>query len=88
MSVEITLRSARVRAGLTLIEAAGRFGINKDTLSRYEKDSSDVPRSFFIKIEDIYKVPVDNIFFGIESEFFRNLPDDVRESDSQPGQPA
>jgi transcriptional regulator with XRE-family HTH domain len=69
--LQITLRAARVNAGLTLVEAAKLFGINKDTLSKYEKDSSNVPRKFFIKIEEIYGVPVDNFFFGVESEFFR-----------------
>jgi len=69
--LQITLRAARVNAGLTLIEAAKLFGINKDTLSKYEKDSSNVPRKFFIKIEEVYGIPVDNIFFGKESEFFR-----------------
>lgn len=69
--MQITLRAARVNAGLTLIEAAKLFGINKDTLSKYERDSSNVPRKFFIKIEEVYGVPVDNIFFGRESEFFR-----------------
>lgn len=69
--MQITLRAARVNAGLTLIESAKLFGINKDTLSKYERDSSNVPRKFFIKIEEVYGVPVDNIFFGRESEFFR-----------------
>nr|WP_276536935.1 helix-turn-helix transcriptional regulator [Oceanobacillus caeni] len=69
--MKITLRAARVNVGLTLVEASKLFGINKDTLLRYEKDSSNVPRKFFIKIEEVYGVPVDNIFFGNESDFFR-----------------
>ncbi|RAK21108.1 DNA-binding XRE family transcriptional regulator [Anoxybacillus vitaminiphilus] len=69
--MQITLRAARVNAGLTLVEASKLFGINKDTLAKYERDSSNVPRKFFIKIEEVYGVPVDNIFFGKESEFFR-----------------
>ncbi|MCR1835011.1 helix-turn-helix transcriptional regulator [Oceanobacillus caeni] len=69
--LKITLRAARVNVGLTLVEASKLFGINKDTLLRYEKDSSNVPRKFFIKIEEVYGVPVDNIFFGNESDFFR-----------------
>lgn len=69
--IKITLRAARVNAGLKLVDAASLFGINKDTLSKYEKDSTNVPRSFFIKIEEIYRFPVENIFFGVESEFFR-----------------
>lgn len=71
--LEITLSAARVNAGLTLIEAADRFGINKNTLAAYEKDSSDVPRSFVMKIPAVYKIPIKYIFFGNRSEFFRNL---------------
>lgn len=69
--IKITLRAARVNAGYTLTEAAAKFGINKDTLSKYEQDSSNVPRMFFVKIEEIYKIPVEYIFFGKQSEFFR-----------------
>lgn len=71
--MKITLRAARVNAGFNLIDAAHRFDINKDTLSKYERDSTNIPRSFFVKIEEVYKIPVDNIFFGVESEFFRKL---------------
>ncbi|NMH72820.1 helix-turn-helix transcriptional regulator [Bacillus sp. RO2] len=71
--MRITLRAARVNSGLKLIEAAKLFGINKDTLAKYEKDSTNVPRSFFVKIEDIYKIPVEHIFFGSQSDFFRKL---------------
>lgn len=73
MTLRITLRAARVNAGLKLTEAAELFGINKDTLSKYEKDSSNVPRSFFVNIEKHYKIPVENIFFGPQSDFFRKL---------------
>lgn len=69
--VKITLRAARVNSGLKLVDAAKMFGINKDTLSKYEKDSTNVPRTFLIKIDQIYKIPVENIFFGKQSEFFR-----------------
>ena len=69
--LKITLRAARVNAGYKLIEAAKEFGINKDTLSKYEKDSSNIPRKFFIKIEEIYKIPVENIFLVI-NPIFRN----------------
>lgn len=69
--IKITLRAARVNSGLKLIEAADKFGINKDTLSKYEKDSTNVPRTFLIKIEGIYKIPIDYIFFGKQSDFFR-----------------
>ncbi|MEK4669186.1 helix-turn-helix domain-containing protein [Niallia sp. FSL R7-0271] len=69
--LKITLKAARVNAGLKLTEAADLFGINKDTLSKYEKDSTNVPRKFLISIEDVYQIPLDHIFFGQQSEFFR-----------------
>lgn len=71
--MRITLRAARVNRGLTLEKAAKIFGIDKSTLASYEKDSTNIPRLFLIKIEEVYRVPVDNIFFGSQSEFFRIL---------------
>ena len=73
VKMKITLRAARVNSGHTLMEAAKELGINKDTLSRYQKDSSDIPRSLLMKIEKLYCVDCNNIFFGNESDFFRIL---------------
>lgn len=70
-TIKITLRAARVNAGLRLVDASKIFNINKDKLSKYEKDSTDVPRTFLLQIEEVYRVPTENIFFGRESEFFR-----------------
>ncbi|WP_438349902.1 helix-turn-helix domain-containing protein [Paenibacillus sp. FA6] len=67
----ITLRAARVNSGMTLMRASSSLGINKDTLSRYERDSADIPRSLLVNIQRLYGVNGDNIFFGCESEFFR-----------------
>ncbi|UBH10636.1 helix-turn-helix domain-containing protein [Macrococcus armenti] len=69
----ITMRAARVNAGLSQLEAAKQLGINKDTLWRYEKDNSNLSRNVIEKVENLYKIPSNNIFFGIESEYFRNL---------------
>ena len=71
MDTRITLRAARVNAGLRLIDAAERVNINKDSLSKFERDSSDIPRSTMVALCDLYKYPGDNIFFGIESDYFR-----------------
>ena len=67
----ITLEAARVNSGYTLAEAAEKFGIHKDTLWNYEQDSTRVPRTFMIKVPEVYGLPVRNIFFGSNSEFFR-----------------
>ncbi len=71
MDTKITLRAARYNAGLTLREAAKAFGIDKDRLTRFERDSTDIPRSILMMIPEIYSYPIDNIFFGIESDFIR-----------------
>lgn len=71
--MKITLRAARVNRGLTQSEAASEFGIHRDTLWKYELDSSNVPRRFMLQVEKVYGIPLDYIFFGKESEFFRNF---------------
>jgi len=67
------MRAARVNAGLSQLEAAKQLGINKDTLWRYEKDNSNLSRNVIEKVENLYKIPSNNIFFGLESDYFRNL---------------
>lgn len=68
-AIQITLRAARTNLGYTLKEAAQLFEIHHLTLARYEADSSNVPRSFFSKIEGVYGVPVAFIYFGKAEEF-------------------
>lgn len=67
--IKITLKAARVNLGLTLKDAATYFGIHYETLARYENDSTNVPLTFFNKIESVYGIPVENIFFGKKEEF-------------------
>jgi transcriptional regulator with XRE-family HTH domain len=67
------MRAARVNAGYTQKEASVIFGINIDTLLKYEKDNSKIGRDMIVKMQDLYKIDADYIFFGVESEFIRNL---------------
>lgn len=69
----ITMRAARVNAGYTQGDASRELGINIDTLSKYEKDNSKIGRDIIVKIQELYKLDADDIFFGKESEFFRKL---------------
>ncbi|OEK64398.1 transcriptional regulator [Staphylococcus equorum] len=71
--MQITMRAARVNAGYTQKEASNQFGINIDTLLKYEKDNSKIGRDIIVKMQDLYKLDADDIFFGVESEFIRNL---------------
>lgn len=65
----ITLRAARINRGLTLKAVAGMTGKHAETISKYEIDSTEIPRDLSLKLLDIYKIPDRNIFFGKESSF-------------------
>ena len=70
--ISISLRSARVNAGLTIKEAANIIGIHHETLSKYEKDSSDIPMSLLNKLSDLYQIPTDYIL-GKMYDLIRNI---------------
>lgn len=71
--IKITLRAARINIGMTQDDAAAQFGIHQATLAKYEQDSTNVPRPFYIKIEDVYGIPVENIFFGKLKDFTKDV---------------
>lgn len=77
MPYQISLRAARVNLGLTLKDAAKEFNINHETLASYEKDSTNVPRSFFIRVESVYGIPVENIYFGKQEDFIFNMKKEI-----------
>jgi transcriptional regulator with XRE-family HTH domain len=72
MNYKITLRAARVNLGLTLKDAAKEFKMSHITLGHYEKDSTNVPHSFFSKVESVYGIPAENVFFGKQEDYFHN----------------
>ncbi|MBC1524469.1 helix-turn-helix transcriptional regulator [Listeria booriae] len=58
------IRSLRVRMNLTQDTAAKKLGVAVPTLRKWEDDTSDMPIHFMIKIAEMYKYPIDYIFFG------------------------
>jgi transcriptional regulator with XRE-family HTH domain len=68
----ITLRAARTNIGLNRKEAAKLFIIHYETLANYEADSSNIPHSFFNKIESIYGLPTEAIYFGKETDHYKS----------------
>jgi len=66
----ITLRTARVLRGLTVKQVAEKTGKCVDTISKYEKDSSNIPRDLSIELIRLYNVPENIIYFGKESDLF------------------
>ncbi|MFF2794949.1 helix-turn-helix transcriptional regulator [Lysinibacillus xylanilyticus] len=65
---KISLKAARVNAGLTVTQAAKLIGISPTTLIKWEKDSGIVTPNKQLVIQEVYKFPIDYIFFGNELE--------------------
>ena len=59
---KITLKAARVNAGLTQKEAAKQIGISYQTLSEYERDESKIKLSMIRKMCSVYGFPLEYIF--------------------------
>lgn len=64
-----TLKDLRVRSGLSQENAAQKLGVTAPTLRRWESDSADLPYSVVEKVEDVYTIPKDYIFFGTNNAF-------------------
>jgi len=59
----MTLKAARVSAGLSQTEAARKIGVTKDTLGNWERGKT-YPNALNIRrIEDVYGVRYDSIIF-------------------------
>lgn len=65
----LTIKAARVNCNLTLIQASQQLGINKDTLSRLERNSTDISISLVQKMSKLYHVPIDQLYFGKLEDF-------------------
>ena len=63
-NIQISLKAARVNAGLTLLEAAKAIGIGKDTVMKWERHPEYVNSLFQAKISHAYKIPIDCIRFA------------------------
>lgn len=59
----MTLKAARVNAGLTQKKAAEMLGISEYTLINYEKGKSSPDVRVLKKIENLYGVPYHRIIF-------------------------
>ena len=65
---KITLKAARVNAGLEIKEAAEKIGVATSTLVKWEKDPSVIKIKYLNRIEKAYGYPTDLIFFGNQLE--------------------
>lgn len=62
-NVKLTLKAARVNAGLTQEEAGRRIGVSKDVISNWERGISYPDVIELRKIEEAYHVPYNNLIF-------------------------
>ena len=58
----MTLKAARVNAGLTQKEAAKELGVSYQTLSRYEKNPKLVTVETILKMCDLYHTNLESLF--------------------------
>lgn len=56
------LELKRREAGLTQQEVAELLGISRNTLAAYESGKTDIPISVFIRLADLYKCDVHDVF--------------------------
>ena len=60
---KITLKAARVNAGLSQEEVAERLHVSRSTLRSWESGNTDPKISQFMMLCQLYGVSCDNIFF-------------------------
>lgn len=61
---QITLKAARVNAGLTQSSVANVLGVSVSTIKNWEKGKTFPKHPHIVKLCELYKVSYDNIFFG------------------------
>ena len=62
------IKSLRTKKGLTIEKVSSDLGIHFNTLSKYEKDASDMQLSMLEKILDYYSID-ELIFFKVIREY-------------------
>jgi transcriptional regulator with XRE-family HTH domain len=61
MEIKITLKAARVNAGLTQVEAARAVHRNKQTIINWEAGHTRITAADLQALADIYGIPAENI---------------------------
>lgn len=69
----MTLGALRNRMKWTQQEVAEAVDVTRETIVRWEKDSSDMPVRYMFVFSELYKYPLNGIFFGDTIAFSDNL---------------
>lgn len=62
MGYQVSLRAARVNQNLRRIDASKSIGVSDRTLYNWESGKSFPPADMLLRLCELYKVPIDNIF--------------------------
>lgn len=65
-TIKISLAAARVNAGMTQEQVAKELHVSKNTVVAWEKKLTEPGISQARKLADLYKMPMDYIFFDTE----------------------
>ena len=65
--MKVSLKAARVNAGMTQTEAAKAIKVNPSTLGNWEKGKSSPPADKAKQLCDLYGATIDDIFFETRS---------------------
>lgn len=64
MVVQISLAAARVNAGMTQDDVAKAIHVSKNTIVKWEKGETEPSIQTARELSELYKFPIENIFFG------------------------
>ncbi len=59
--MKLSMKAARVNAGLTQVDVARALGINRETLRRYENDPGRMPFALMRKFTALTNVDINDI---------------------------
>ena len=62
-SIRITMRAARINAGLTMDEACKALKVSKTTIFNWENGYTVPDADKAIALSELYKLPLENIIF-------------------------
>ena len=60
----MTMKAARINAGISKKRAAAVAGISKKKLTKYERNNGKIKLDTAANLADLYGVPLRNMFFG------------------------
>ncbi|WP_135549016.1 helix-turn-helix domain-containing protein [Desulfosporosinus fructosivorans] len=69
---QVTLRSAREMNGYSMEDIAVVCGITVEDVKMYEEDTRKMPFDLAKKAKRLFRINIEQIFVGLESEYVKN----------------